>query len=43
MAGKNDDYERSEKCPGCGYPITAKMTICPSCELRLNSDEDEEA
>ncbi len=42
LKGKNDDYDRSEKCPACGYPVTAKMVNCPSCELRLNSDEEDD-
>lgn len=41
LKGKNDDYERSEKCPACNYPITAKMSVCPSCELRLISDDED--
>ena len=39
---KNDVYERSEKCPACGYPVTERQSTCPSCGLTLIIEEDEE-
>ncbi len=40
LEGRNDTYEKSEKCPACGYAITARMMVCPSCELTLIDEED---
>ena len=42
MIGRNEAYEKSEKCPACGFPVTVKMAVCPSCELALLSDEEDE-
>ncbi|HAS72558.1 MAG TPA: hypothetical protein DCS67_00265 [Clostridiales bacterium UBA8960] len=40
LEGRNDTYEKSEKCPACGYPVNARVEVCPSCELTLIFDED---
>lgn len=40
LEGRNDTYEKSEKCPACGYPVTSKMMVCPSCELTLIEEEE---
>lgn len=30
-----------EKCPACGYPVSATTRVCPSCELTLIYEEED--